>query len=402
MGLVDRSHLVTGDRLSVMLDEMLRPVDLRAEAFVADIAQRRLQSVRPGSVEHHEVEGSLAGRAFQYGEIVAGSGGGEGTDRSLWFPMIDGTERVGVLRIDLGPATGDDPELRRRCASVAGLMAHTVMTKLAYSDWLRHLRTGAQLTTAAELLWQLVPPRTFSSDRVVISALLEPAHQIGGDAYDYAVDAETVDVAVYDGVGHDLDAGLATTLAVTTVRNARRAGETGMAAMAARADRALRARTGRIRYQFVTAVLARLDTRTGTLDFLLAGHPPPLLIRDGHMVKELTATVRGPLGVPTSHQEDATAGREQLEPGDRLVFYSDGVLEARDADGAFFGYARLVEFIERSELDQLSAPETLRRLREAFLMHQDDTLQDDATLLMVEWSGYESASMFPDVRQPGR
>jgi hypothetical protein len=395
MTLVDRSHLSTGDRLSAMLDDALAPVGLRAEVMLADLPQRGLHSIRPGSDEVHDVEGSLAGRAFQQGDIVLSSGSGEGAPPSLWLPMLDGTERVGVMRVDLAPDVVDDHDLRRRCASVAGTMAHTVMTKLAYSDWLRRLRTGAALSTAAELLWSLVPPRTFSSDRVVISALLEPALEVGGDAYDYAADVDTVDLAVYDGVGHDLDAGLATTLAMTTVRNARRSGETGMTAMAARADRALRARTGSVRHRFVTAVLARLDTRTGAVDFLLAGHPPPLLLRDGRMVKELRTTVRGPLGVLTAHPEEATVGHEQLEPGDRLVFYSDGILEARDTAGGFFGYRRLVEFVERTELDHLSAPETLRRLRESILVHQSNTLQDDATLLMVEWSGHQGASMFP-------
>ncbi|WP_433505411.1 SpoIIE family protein phosphatase [Pseudonocardia halophobica] len=61
----------------------------------------------------------------------------------------------------------------------------------------------------------------------------------------------------------------------------------------------------------------------------------------------------------------------QLEPGDRLLFYSDGTTEARDAQGAFFGENRLIKLTERAAAAELSAPETLRRLGIAVMEHQD-------------------------------
>jgi serine phosphatase RsbU (regulator of sigma subunit) len=90
--------------------------------------------------------------------------------------------------------------------------------------------------------------------------------------------------------------------------------------------------------------------------------------------------------------------REQLEPGDRLLFYSDGVVEARDEHGEFFGVERLVDFTERAELSRLSAPETLRRLTAAILAHQGGRLQDDATLLMVDWSAGTHERLLPSSR----
>lgn len=397
LALVDRSHLVTGDRLADLLDQLLVPLGLTPEAFVANLSQRLLLPIRPpvtGADAHPaplEVEGSLAGRAYQTGEILGGHT--DGGDRVLWVPMVDGTERTGVLRIGLAPTVVDDTDLRRRCWSLGGLTAHIAMLKLSHSDRLRRLRADGRLSTASELLWQLVPPRTFATDKVVLSALLEPFDQVAGDAYDYAVDHATVDLAVYDGVGHDLDAGLATALAITAVRNARRrATEVPLTELADAADAMLRARAGPPR--FVTGVLARFDTDTGVLDYLNAGHPPPLLVRDGHIVKELTAEVEGPLGRPVRGTR-GVVGTEQLEPGDRLLIYSDGIVEARDPQGAFFGVDRLVDFTERAEMDRLSAPETLRRLAEAVLAHQGDQLQDDATLLMVDWSSEAHKYLFP-------
>jgi hypothetical protein len=80
------------------------------------------------------------------------------------------------------------------------------------------------------------------------------------------------------------------------------------------------------------------------------------------------------------------APRVQLELGDRLLLYSDGIVEARNADGEFFGEHRLVDFTQRAELAGLPAPETLRRLTAAVLAHQSGRLQDDATLVLVDWS----------------
>ena len=93
--------------------------------------------------------------------------------------------------------------------------------------------------------------------------------------------------------------------------------------------------------------------------------------------------------------ERAAVGREQLEPGDRLLLYSDGILEARNAHGEFFGEHRLADFTRRAELAGLPAPETLRRLTAAVLAHQGGQLQDDATLVLVDWSADARRRLFP-------
>jgi len=386
---IEESYLMRAEQLSATLDRAVRPVGLTAQVLMVDLAQRLLHPVPAGPPLM--VEATMAGRAYQLMEFVPA------TDRAgtrlLWVPLLDGTERVGVLRIGMADDVVDDPELRRWLWSLAGLTGHIVMTKLAYSIGLQQLRATG-LSTASELLWQLLPPRTFATDRVVIAASLEPTDQVAGDAYDYAVD-HTVDLAVFDGVGHDLMAGLTTTLAVTAIRNARRRGITDLAALADHADAVLAAQDGPLR--FVTAVLARLDTDTGELSYLLAGHPPPLLLRNGRMIKHLVHPPRPPLGVtgPTIPMPANIVAREQLEPGDRVLLYSDGITEARDTHGKFFGEQRLVDMTERAELDGLSAPETLRRLVAAVLTHQHDRLQDDATLLLLEWARDGHLRLFP-------
>jgi serine phosphatase RsbU (regulator of sigma subunit) len=196
---------------------------------------------------------------------------------------------------------------------------------------------------------------------------------------------------VFDAVGHDLAAGLATTLALAATRNARRTGQS-LAAAAAQADRVIAEQE---RKRFVTALLAELDLTTGVLRYLNAGHPPPVLLRDGRMIKVLHTSVRPPLGLGHLSGVPPETGHEQLQPGDRLLLHTDGITEARDPSGTQFGLERLADLAERHHREGLPAPETLRRIAHDVLEHQNGLLQDDATLLLLEWATSAPAGLLP-------
>ena len=100
---------------------------------------------------------------------------------------------------------------------------------------------------------------------------------------------------------------------------------------------------------------------------------------------------------------------ESLEPGDRLQLFTDGVVEARSADGEFFGADRLADLVVRGNASGQPAPETMRRLVHAVLAHQEGQLQDDGTAMLVGWltgdteriTPSTSTSRFPSCAQSG-
>jgi serine phosphatase RsbU (regulator of sigma subunit) len=100
------------------------------------------------------------------------------------------------------------------------------------------------MSLAAELAWNLLPPLTFGTDRLVISGVLAPVYELGGDSFDYSVDAETAQIAIFDAMGHGLESGLLASVAMAACRNSRRAGE-GLIGSAAAIDHAIAEQFGR-------------------------------------------------------------------------------------------------------------------------------------------------------------
>jgi phosphoserine phosphatase RsbU/P len=291
LDLIERSHLLAGDAITSALDEVLAPLRLRAEVYLIDHEQVELRPLRAG-VPAVRADGTLAGRAYQLGTVVAGT---EAGDDILWVPLVDGVERLGVIRVR--PPAGDpvagDPQLGARFAIFSSTLAHVLASKLQHSDLLATVQRARPMSVAGELLWQLLPPLTVGTESVALAALLEPAYDVGGDAFDYSVGSREAQFSIFDSSGHDLSAGLTTSVALAAARTARREG-LDLLDVAARIDTALIGQFDD--YRFVTGVLARLDLVTGRLRYLAAGHPAPVLLRSGRAVRSLDSARRMPFG----------------------------------------------------------------------------------------------------------
>ena len=378
---LQRAHLCQPDELPAEINAAVSRLGLEITVYLVDYEQHRLWPLtergKP-TADPLSVDGTLAGRAFASVRTMA-AGDAARPDR-LWVPMIDGSERLGVAEVVLHEVPPDLADLREFCEALVGLVGHLLTVKLPYGDTLEQVRRTQPMTAAAELLLASLPPLTFSCHRLVISAVLEPSYDVGGDAYDYAVDGPLAQFMVLDAMGRGMRAGLTCVVAMAAMRTARRENK-GLFAIGRAADAALAEHFADQR--FVTAVLGELEMDTGRLRYINAGHPAPLLLRNGRAVRALTGGRRMPLGLDDSAIEIA---EESLEPGDRVLLYTDGVTEARDNAGELFGTDRLVDLAERSAVDELPAPETLRRLAHSVMQHQGGLPTDDATIMLVEWS----------------
>jgi serine phosphatase RsbU (regulator of sigma subunit) len=135
---------------------------------------------------------------------------------------------------------------------------------------------------------------------------------------------------------------------------------------------------------FTTGQLGDLDSSTGLLRWVNAGHPLPLLIRRGQ-VSTLQCQPRLPFGLAHMGHREVEIGREQLEPGDAVLLFTDGVIEAKRPGHEDFGVERLEDFLHTADAAGLRPAETLRRLSNAVMDFNDGRLQDDATTLLVVW-----------------
>jgi len=212
---------------------------------------------------------------------------------------------------------------------------------------------------------------------VDLAGMLEPAYEVGGDSFDYALDEHVLHVAVFDAMGHGLEAATMATVVIAAYRHGRLAGAE-LPDLYTEMDRAVATTfPGR----FATAQIGRLDTATGELTWVNAGHPAPLLVRGCTVAGELTGPVSRPLGLGDGVARLQSA---RLEPGDRVLFFTDGVVEER-VDGEQFGEARLRKMLERTAAEGLAAVEAVRRLSHALMAARGGRTSDDASLLLVEW-----------------
>ena len=239
------------------------------------------------------------------------------------------------------------------------------------------------MTLAASMQWDLLPPIVFRSPPVTLAGLLEPAYEVGGDCFDYAINWPVLDIAVMDSMGHGLNSAILAGLAIGCYRHDRRHGRT-IEAMHRELDDTIKSR-----YEgaaFVTGQLAQLNVETGRMRWTNAGHPLPLHIRGGQVIGDFACRPTVPWGLGIRGDGPVVA-EESLEPGDGVLFYTDGAIEGRASSGGGLGLERLVDLVGQTASDQLSAEEIVRQVGRAILEHHKSRLDDDATLLLVQWNG---------------
>lgn len=346
--------------------------------LIADYALRSLRPLHADDSlgEAVQIEGTMAGRCFASGDVVSSVD----DSTTAWLPLNDGVERIGVVELHF-----DSPfETELDARGVVELLGLVIVSRRRYTDVVHLARRSHPLSEAAEAQWDLLPPLCHSVGGVCVAGGLEPAYDIGGDSFDYAFNPGKLDFAVLDAVGHGLEAVLMAAAAVHCLRNARRSGRS-LTETYTQIDRRIQAQFGHS--FFVTGQLCSLDVATGALTWINAGHVLPLHVRDKSFIGQLQCEPSLPMGLGGEVLQVATA---RLQPGDRVLFYTDGVTESRSADGCMFGVDMLADFLVRATLDEVPAAETVRRLTGHVVDAVGGDLRDDATMFLVDYAAFET------------
>jgi serine phosphatase RsbU (regulator of sigma subunit) len=378
--LMDLRHRGRAEDLPAVLAATAPLLDVEhARVLLVDYGQVALHPLRGTSLDSTvglAVEDTPAGRAFKSARQEWLDEGDTGV---LWLPLLHGAERLGVLELRVKAYPSD--AARHDLEVIAALVAELIASRRFYGDAVEHTRRRLPMQLAAEIIWNQLPPLTFAVDGTIVTAVLEPCYDVGGDAFDYAANGDVLHVALFDTVGHGMSASALTILTLNTYRNARRSG-LSLADTCRSIDKWIRAQYPG---SFVTALLAELDIATGAYRRISAGHPAELFLRDGRALPSLPTPNALPLGLGNMIDRPPRVIEQQLEPGDTLVLYTDGITEARDAAGLLFGVDRLSSFLLDNLRQGFPAPEVMRRLIHAIVSYENGELRDDATAAMLQW-----------------
>jgi serine phosphatase RsbU (regulator of sigma subunit) len=375
--LLDLRHRGRPEDIPAVLTEAAPFLDAaEITLLLIDYAQFTLCPLRVTNAMPVQVEGTHAGRAFVTTQPTR-SAADDGV--WSWLPLLHGAERLGVLQVRT--KVEPDQQLHEDLQTIAALVAELIASRRFYGDAVEHTRRRLPMQLAAEIIWNQLPPLTFGVDGTVVTAVLEPCYDVGGDAFDYAANGNVLHVALFDTVGHGIGASALTTLTLNTYRNARRSG-LSLADTYRSTDKWIRAQYPGA---FVTAIMAEFDTRTGVYRRIAAGHPAELWVRDGRPIPPAPSPTALPLGL--GHMLDRGPGvtEQALRHGDTLVLYTDGITESRNADGELFGLRRLSEFLVADLARRTPAAETMRQLIHTIVSYEDGELRDDATAAMIQW-----------------
>ena len=304
----------------------------------------------------------------------------------------------GVLVVTRTTAEAFEPDDLAALDTFAGQAALSLSHADLFTDALERERLARELALAREVQQRLLPQSIPQIDGLEVAAAERPAREVGGDYYDVVrlgEDCLGLIVADVSGKGAPAAFYMAELKGVFQAgsRLTRAPGE-----LLAGANDALSPSLGR--GVFVSAVYAVIDAEAGTLALARAGHPPAVLVRDCDRPDGGRWLLRGDglaLGLDRRGDLFRQTLAEQtvrLVPGDTVVLYTDGLVEARDPAGEEYGYDRLAAYVEAQRgADAATLRDRLLAEHRAWAGHAEP--DDDTTLVVIRWTGRDGLAV-PD------
>src|SRR5258708_3112815 len=303
----------------------------------------------------------------------------QGVRSVLAVPLGVENKVFGIIYADSpiaeGRFTEDHLKVLTTLASVAAIRVEN--TRLMEAR-LQQERLERELQLASEIQQRLQPTAPPQVDGYELQGISFPCYEIGGDYYDFI---KRPDGRMVIALGDVSGKGTAAALLMSSLHAAIHAQTGSHDSLVGTISAVNRYLADNIpSNRFVTLFCAELDPVSGSLSFLNAGHNPPLIVHASGTVEQLAAG-----GLPLGIKADAEyrEGRTQLQPGDVLVIYSDGVTEASSPSGEEFGPTRLYEVVQRNV--DASAAGIRDRIESALTKFAQGTrAADDITLSIVK------------------
>lgn len=336
--------------------------------WLVDHGFRQLTDVAGGK-DPVAVQGSIVGR-------VAITEAGLIHAERAYLPLAHRGQVIGV--IEVWPAPSD---ALLQLFPIATAVSHAVLATNLVSDVIERTRGATNLSLPATIQHRNLPLTSYADDVVEVGVRLEPAYDIAGDVVDFAANPEGIHLAIFDAVGHGLRATTLSTWAVSSYRLMRRKGAP-LAEIMSAIDQLISSNAER--NEFVTGIMLLVKPGEGIIEIANAGHPSPLLVRDGaaHFLEGPAVQVPLGLGVmsPTTHMVSS-------QPRDVIFLYSDGVVQARNADLAPWGEQSLSQIAVARTSEQLSPSNICRQILSAVTAWSNEQLGDDASLVALRRKG---------------
>jgi len=340
--------------------------EIRVSRNVLDEVVMRGKSVLTSDAQHDP--------RFASGTMVL-----QGVRSVLAVPLGVADKVFGIIYADSpiaeGRFTEDHLKVLTTLASVAAIRVEN--TRLVEAR-LERERLERELALASEIQQRFQPTAPPHVEGYELQGISFPCYEIGGDYYDFI---EREDGRLVIALGDVSGRGTAAALLMSSLHAAGHAQSASHDSLSATISAVNRYLADNIpANRFVTLFYAELDPTSGALSFLNAGHNPPLIVHAAGTVEQLASG-----GLPLGIKPDAEyrEGRTQLQKGDVLVIYSDGVTEAVSPTGEEFGATRLYEVVARNV--NASAAGIRDRIESSLTKFaQGTSAADDITLVIVK------------------
>lgn len=246
-----------------------------------------------------------------------------------------------------------------------------------YTDVIAQCRRRKQITAAAEVQQNLLPPRVAQITGAALAGNVLPSYDVGGDWFDYAENRDGAWLAVADAAGKGASAASLASLALGAFRAARRSDHSHGDTVRTMHEAIIEVDGAAA---VVTAIVGRWHAPTATFSWINCAHPDPVLVTSEGRLTPLESVALPALGGKNAPAA-WTAAQVRVKAGERLILYCDGVTERRNADGTQFGLAGLKDAALRAHSG--SAAATVKAIEEAVMTASTAPLDDDATLLVL-------------------